>query len=313
MFKGSKFNILMLISFSILLVIVIYSFFSYDNNNKKIIKRNNEVTEMCKSNEDSDPEKLRFCKEVLESEPYKTDFLTTFSNVILVGSSNNFSISRLAVIIILFIVTPTIYHVCRYLKSGVIVNAVTRESFSKNKQRLFKYAYMPSLILPIIILIAFLISYLYSADLSVKNALETGTIPWGASTVNNPFWFVILYVLNILIHSVLFINISLCVARKYHNFFVSLILTYLVFLATEVLLEVGFGGILFTSILKMGDKMLMFNIMNMFSFNDTGGMLYSVIVPFTLMIITSGLVLLLYRNKERLIIDCSVEEQKEAV
>jgi hypothetical protein len=86
-----------------------------------------------------------------------------------------------------------------------------------------------------------------------------------------------------------------------------------VFLATEVLLEVGFGGILFTSILKMGDKMLMFNIMNMFSFNDTGGMLYSVIVPFTLMIITSGLVLLLYRNKERLIIDCSVEEQKEAV
>lgn len=312
MTKGSKFNILMFISFIFLFTIVIYSSYNYVKLNNNIIKKNNEVIEMCKNNQDDDLGKKEFCQRALSSKPYKTDFFTTFANIVTFGNDKySICLHSFGAIIILFIIVPSVYYVCRYLKSGAIVNEVTREAFNKNRLRLFKNAYKPVMILPIVILLAFLISYLYAPNFDASSAAQNGYVGWQLKTLSNPFLFMGVYLLNIFIHSVLFINLSMCVSRKYHNFFVSLILTYLVFLATEIFLEIGFGGILFTSILNMGDKMLMFNIMNLFALNDSGGMLYAVIVPFIIMVITSIVVMLLYKNKEKLIIDCEQENQEE--
>lgn len=312
--KNGKFRILKFISFAVLLSIVLYSTFGYIKHSKHIIDKNNEVIEMCKSEKNMIEEKEKFCKEVLVQKPYKPDFFAMVSNVITSGSDiRGICLQKYGFIMILFVIIPSIYYVCRYLKSGNIINEQTRESFEKSKRRLFKNAYSSALIIPSIVLIVFMISYCYTRNFDASVAIENGYIAWQKATVSNPALFMIIYLANIFIHSILYINIALCISRKHHNFFVATILSYLVFLATEIFLEVAIGGILMSSILHINDKMLMFNITNMFALNDTGGILHSVIVPFILMIITSIIVLKLYKDKESLIIDCYKNSEEEAI
>ena len=238
----------------------------------------------------------------------------TFSNIVIFGSAYyGIGLQSFAPVIILFIIIPVIYFVSRYFKSGIINYDLTRESFKKSKFKLFLNAYKPIIILPLIIIIAFLIGYLYAPNFNGEYSSVNGFIPWNATSVNNPFVFILLYIINIFIHSILYVNIALLILRKHHNFFAATILSYLCFLALEIFLEVGFGGILFTSVLNMPDKMIMFNIMNMFAFNDTNGVLSSVLISFILMVISFILIHLAYKNKESLIIDCTKNDSGEVI
>lgn len=310
MVKLNKFNILIIVSFLILLITLLCSLYDYDKVIINTKKANQEsIEKYCQGNY-KNTERKEFCENALAENSKELDFFTTFTNVVVfAGATGGIGIRSLSFVMILFVITPSLYYICRYLKSNVITNLSVRNNYKNNLFNFFCNAYKPVFILPLIGIIAVIICYLYAPNFEFLEAVKNGNLIWSSKSLNNLYLFLFLYIVNLLIHSVLYVNIALCVSRKYHNFFVSLILSFLVYLAIEVILEVGFGGILISSILKKYELMSLFNIMTMFTFNDSNGIGTCMIVPFILMIISSVIVALIYNNKEKLIISCEKENE----
>ncbi len=204
---------------------------------------------------------------------------------------------KYSIVIWLFLLIPALIPISRFLKNECIKNECTRDSFKNIKKRLWKKYYKYSFVFPAVVIFSFLICFLY------KRTIPTHAEYWNPETIKYPMLFFITYLLNIWIHCMLYLNIGLIVVRKYHHYFVSLMLSFLAILGLEVILEVGFGWIIVTLILH-ADYSVIFNIMNMMTFNDTCGFATCMIVPTIVMIFTSIMVYLCYRNKEKLIMDC---------
>lgn len=286
-----KKNYLFIISFLILLIMLSISFFKYINEQKDVKEHMQVVyNEICANVDYVGTEQEEFCLNVLSD---NKDFFYTFDEVM------HKSYFRIASELFLFITVPCLYFICKYLSSKVIKNDLTRMNYKKVKLKLFKEAYKSTLILPVITIIAIIICFIYCGSIT-PNAEG---ILWSAETLSRPYLFLIVYVLNMFFHSIIYVNVCLCVARKYHNYFIALILSFLSIFGLEIFLEIFLGGILFGVILNKKGGVL-FSIMNMITFNDTLGILPVIAFSLILALITTILVVLLYRNKEKLVIDC---------
>ncbi len=289
-----KNNFLEIISFLILLVLLIFNSYSFINNINEINKKNKEAYDYCLSINYKDSEYESYCNNVLSNQE-KVDFFTVLTNIVIFGYGN------ISYVLFLFITIPSLYYICKYLKNNFLKNELTRCNYKVIKKRLFKKAYLSAFILPTIIIISFIISYLYTGTFNADYAIKYSTTGWSANTLSKPILFIIVYVFNIFIHSLLYVNIGLLIVRKYNNYFIAVISSFLMFIGIEAILEILFNGIIFTSILKSswGHN---FNIINMLALNDQEGIYTSLIVPFILLIISYIALHILYNNKEKLVI-----------
>ena len=301
MLKLKKLNILGILSFLILLLLLCYNSYSFIQNRNSIDKSNQQTREFCLQHQDETEQYGDYCKGVLSNGEIQLDFYTTFTNIVVFGYSN------ISFVLFLFIVMPSLLYLSKCFKSGTIINELTRNSYKKTMLKAIKKAYMSVWIIPSIILISFIICALYTKVFDPAYAIKYGTVAWSESTMSNPILFMILYLLNMIIHSLLYINIGLIVVRKYHNYFVAVILSFLMFIGIEAFLEIAINGILFNSILKSEFGGL-FNIMNMLALKDYYGIIPTLSIPFIIAIISFFVVYTLYRNKEKLIIDCETNE-----
>ncbi len=297
----NKYNIIFFLSLSILLLILFYQSYVFIHNRNSILEKNKESLDFCSSIIYQDTEYQNYCELVLSNQSTKLDFFTMFTEVVVFGY-NSFSFT-----LYLFIIMPSILYICSYFKNKTIINDLTRINYKKVKTKIFKKAYKSILILPIIILFAYIICYLYTKNFDSTYAIINSSTGWSEYTLNHPLLFLTMYLLNVIIHSVLYINISLCVVRKYHNYFVAVILSFLVFIGIEAFLEIFLNGIIFTTIFN-SDFGIIFNIMNMISFNESCGIIISISVPFIITIISFLILNVLYKNKEKLITDCEKNE-----
>lgn len=129
---------------------------------------------------------------------------------------------------------------------------------------------------------------------------ELSLVPW--EHTSNIFMFILIYILNNLFTTLIYVNISLIVSRKYHNYFVSLILTFLSILGIQLFLEVVLNGLI-SGIMFKSDIGIIFNIINSVPFNDSCGIYYPILFTFIVLIITQVILHYSYKNKEKLIID----------
>ena len=58
---------------------------------------------------------------------------------------------------------------------------------------------------------------------------------------------------------------------------------------------------------------VIFNIMNMITFNDSYGMFFTILVPLILTIISFLVLIKLYKNKENLLIDCEKNDWNKEI
>ena len=240
---------------------------------------------------------IKFCKEVEKTPPYKIDFYSMFYSTYSQGY--NFMIF----IIFLLIIISSIRVVCPFLKNNILKNTLTRESYKKVIIKLFANAYKPALLLPFLTIVAFIICFIFTGNFDYNNAVQGNYVSWNASSLKSPFLFMITYILRIFIISLIYINISLLVCKKNHNFVVATILSYLCFIATEIILEVVFNTLIFTVLLKSGFGVVL-NILAIFTLFDQYGLAYSVLVPLIFFIITAIFVYIEYKDKEKLMIEC---------
>ncbi len=126
---------------------------------------------------------------------------------------------------------------------------------------------------------------------------------WRSNLIFKPVLFVFLYLINITIYSLSYINISLIVLRKQQNIIKAIILSVLVFVGIEVFLEIVVNGLIFGLVFK-SEVGNIFNIMNLLIFNINYGVSKLLIFTISFFLLTFILVLILYKNKEKLIIDC---------
>lgn len=292
---------LIICSTLILLSLFLLEFNSFVKNYELLqINTNIEIEKCLNSNAENDDYK-KFCDELLNQTKHPIDFYTIFGNTFV------YSFRNVSYFLFLFVSVPALLYISYYFKNRIIFTELTRKNYKDIKKSLFFHAYSSSLIIPFVAIIGILVCYMYTKTFDYSYAVYNSSSLWTVNTMKNSFLFIVLYILNIFFHSVLYINISLCVVRKYHNYFIALILSYLIFIATESILEIGFYGIIFTSLLKT-DFGYIFNIMNFMRFNDFHNVVFPIIVPFILMILSFIVLHMMYRNKEKFLYDIEKNE-----
>lgn len=301
MFKKIKSNLLVITSFLILLSILCYNSYNFIKNYNLISVKNEEAKTFCINSSYTGTEYQNYCEDILSKEDVPIDFYTMFADVTVLG------FGKISFALFLFIIIPALYYPCKYFKNKAIINSSTRSEYKKVIFNVLKKAYNSVWILFGIIIISIIICFCYTKTFNPAYSTLNSTIPWSEGTTSNAIVFILAYLFNVLVHSFLYINIGLCVTRKYHNYFVAVILSFLIYISIEAFLEIAINGILFTSILKSGFG-IVFNIMNMLAFNDSYGIILTIMVPFILMIVSFIFVYVLYKNKEKMIIECEKNE-----
>lgn len=295
--KVNIYNLLCIFSFVILLLILTFNVVGYIKNDRILRQDDNAARKYCDEIQIDDSVGLEKCKLINDTPIYKTDFYSMTYSVF----SQGFSVFTY---VIFFIITiPFVYAICNAYKNGVLTNLLTRKSYKGALITLFFDSAKTVFILPVIAIIAFIVCYLYTGNFDFNNALNGGFVSWSAQTMQSPVVFMFVYIFRVLCLSIGYLNIAFCVCKKQHNFFVASIVSYLIFIAIELFLELFCNVILLQGVFGT-DIGVVLNIISVFSLFDYYGLIYSLLIPFIVVLLTFGVVVNTYWNKESLLIEC---------
>ena len=291
-FNKNKYFILV---FIVIIGMIIYSFIDYDKFVKNYTNAIENTISECKIN--TIPERQEYCNNILKENinpkpGFYYNYFEIYSRLDFLEYGLFFSVT-----------IPIIYFITKTFKNRHIIYELTRETYKKFKTNLFKKAYLYSLILPLIILIILVATIIYSGGLTLNPYYdqEMNDIVVKAT---NPYFYVTTIVLRALILGIIYANIALIVSRKNHNFYIAVILSYLASVGTEIILEGVIGRLIFYEIFKIDSMMIYINIVNILSLNLEKGYLCIYLPLILILVVSTFIAKLMYKNKEKLIIDC---------
>ena len=206
-------------------------------------------------------------------------------------------------ILIFFVVISSTYYISKYLKNNILSNDLTRQSYKKIKTKLLICSWLPALVIPIISIFKLIVFYVMTKNFDYSASV----IMWQESSLSNVGLFFISYILISLFDSLIYSNISLIVIRKKNNFILSSLLSYLVIIGVELFLEIVVNMLICTNIFH-SEIGVVFNIINFGCFNDSYGIFIPLVVSIVIFFITLIIVCLIYKNKEKVIIDCEIND-----
>lgn len=298
MFKFLKRNL-----FVIMFIIVVFGYVFNGisksvNEFQQIDKRKENIALKCETdlsdeNNSYSDNYIKYCENILSYKDDKFSFYNYLSDM---------AIEKCGLVVgylgLLVILVPALYYVCRLLKNGYIVNYLTRKNYLSFLKCLFGKAYRFVWILPLIAIIMICVSLKYGV---IQNNTNTLTL-WMSDITNNIYLFIILYLINIFMYSCMFINLGLIVARYQNNYFLSLVLSYVIFFGLELFLELFSASGVCNVFFKDYCGGSFFNIMDAFTFNDAYGVSSVMLFSFVMLVISFVGVFLAYRNQEKLVI-----------
>ena len=304
--KFLKNNWLLLIFIIAGVFLVFYSYVFNENNIKNENKNYDDLKQVCLTNE------LYFnsevCNEVMSGNYQITsqNFYVKFNNL----TSSELANLNYLVFLVLFVIS--IYKVNNYFESKVSLLMLKREDYSKFIKTIISKMYRYVWIFPLLMLLIIGVCCI-NANFDISIPLATG-IDFGETLMKSPILFILLYILNLLLLSSFFINISLMVVRKQHNYFLAVIESFLVIIGIELFMEEVVYQLFFNLLLKDYDTGLLFNIINPITFRvgECGGVARLLIFSFLCFLISAIGVMFIYHNKEKLVIDCEKNKDKEA-
>lgn len=268
------------------------------NEFQQIDKRKENIALKCETdlsdeNNSYSDNYIKYCENILSYKDDKFSFYNYLSDM---------AIEKCGLVVgylgLLVVLVPALYYVCRLLKNGYIVNYLTRKNYLSFLKCLFGKAYRFVWILPLIAIIMICVSLKYGV---IQNNTNTLTL-WMSDITNNIYLFIILYLINIFMYSCMFINLGLIVARYQNNYFLSLVLSYVIFFGLELFLELFSASGVCNVFFKDYCGGSFFNIMDAFTFNDAYGVSSVMLFSFVMLVISFVGVFLAYRNQEKLVI-----------
>ena len=297
-FKFLKRNLFVIIFIIVVFGYVFNGIGKSVNEFQQIDKRKENMALKCEtdlSNENNSysDNYIKYCENILSYKDDKFSFYNYLSDM---------TIEKCGLVVgylgLLVVLVPALYYVCRLLKNGYIVNYLTRKNYLSFLKCLFGKAYRFVWILPLIAIIMICVSLKYGV---IQNNTNTLTL-WMSDITNNIYLFIILYLINIFMYSCMFINLGLIVARYQNNYFLSLVLSYVIFFGIELFLELFSASSLCNVFFKDYCGGSFFNIMDAFTFNDAYGVSSVMLFSFVMLVISFVGVFLAYRNQEKLVI-----------
>ena len=295
-FRKHIFTLIFIIFMLTTFIIGVIKFNNWKESSRQDMLVEIEKCEKLNGNYVSDDQK-NFCERLFTSKDdediayffamvYVEDFIPLSSNLIL----------------ILFVVISSCFYISKYLKNNILTNDLTREKYNRIKLKLFISSWIPALVIPCMLLIRLIVYYLMTKNFDY----DVGASMWQIDTVSNIGLFFSAYLLIALFDSLIYANICLIVTRKKHNFILATILSCLIITGLELFLEI-FGNLICTYIFKSGMG-IVFNIINFGHFNDSYGLLIPTMVSLTIFAITLIVVNILYKDKEKLLMDCEAND-----
>lgn len=294
--KFIKENALYILSLVLLIIIVISSSINYIKNEEKRIAYEKSKVDFCNTldlNLEANKKYASYCESINDFDK-KNDFFSTLAFGGLDGLRKN------QLYIFLFIAVPTLAYICRYLKSKTIQDDLQNKDNKEMIHTILKKSYKYATIIPIVVLLAFIISYIYNGNFNYIS--EYVKCSWEESTMNHPYIFSTLFILRTVFYSIFYVNICLSIARKQHNFIISLILSYLTLFCIQIFFEVILA--LIPSIIFKSEFGLIFTAMGIIDYQDAFGVIYPFLFSIVIAIISTIIVYYLYKDKEKISIDC---------
>lgn len=298
MFKFLKRNLFVIVFIIVVFGYVFNGISKSVNEFQQIDKRKENIALKCETdlsdeNNSYSDNYIKYCENILSYKDDKFSFYNYLSDM---------AIEKCGLVVgylgLLVVLVPALYYVCRLLKNGYIVNYLTRKNYLSFLKCLFGKAYRFVWILPLIAIIMICVSLKYGV---IQNNTNTLTL-WMSDITNNIYLFIILYLINIFMYSCMFINLGLIVARYQNNYFLSLVLSYVIFFGLELFLELFSASGVCNVFFKDYCGGSFFNIMDAFTFNDAYGVSSVMLFSFVMLVISFVGVFLAYRNQEKLVI-----------
>lgn len=216
-----------------------------------------EIQEKCKLN----PNTMQNCQYYIEKDYQEPSVFVEFSQAM--QGDGFYHLQILAPLIIIIVAVSKIHS---KLKTGYLKNELQRMSYKTWWQKNLKEVLSVIWILPVFVIIVFLICYFETGNLraptlsTCHEEVMNGTIEKVCSGEGLTFlygerWIPILptfsfiFLLNIILNSIFYVNLSLLAIRKNKNVVVSIIVGYLTYIVCNLFLEVLVGGLLFSKTL----------------------------------------------------------------
>lgn len=215
------------------------------------------------------------------------------------------NLSYLQILAPLFIMVPATYHFHRELHTGTIKNYLTRIKYNEYIKNKYREALTNIWLLPIFSFVILITCCLLTKSISFGSGYEL--YDWISSPdskyINNLPLFMITYPIVLLIHSILYVNISLIYCKKNSNFLVTIILSYLTFIALDIFMETFIGNFLLARILNIHDITDSLNLFNIWIYDNVISLPFMIIYSCLLVISSLFIVFIKYKDKEGVIIE----------
>lgn len=260
------------INYLTLIIFILCSFFVLKADYKiykqeKIFQNNIEKKiEYCNSNSNNiSEEESKTCQKLINGDyNLKKEFYEKL-NDILGWNLNYFNIIASLILFVL-----ALYSITKIFESKIALLMLKRQKYSSFLVYIFKKAYKYILFWPFIFLLIVIVCLrgtIFDPIISIDSVI------WEINLMSKPILFIFLYILNIMFYSAFYLNIALIVARYKHNYPISVILSFLSVIAIELFLEIVINDFLFAKLFHNYSLGLLFNIINLFTFNtsEVGG------------------------------------------
>lgn len=237
-----------------------------------------------------------WCEEVIKNKDVELDFYTVFADTL------TWQVQYINYFAFLIVVVPTMIKVCKILKNKQIINSNSRESYHAFLKKLLKKAYQYIWVLALLSLIM-MIPIMMNTSLNPEYAIINSHGMWQSNIIYHPVLFVIAYLINVTLYSMIFIHIALLVARKQQKTIPCILISYILYLAIELFLETIVRLIIIRGVFH-SELGMIFNILNVFGMNDLYGVGPLLLINLCMVLVSFGLVYLAYKNKEKFVIQC---------
>jgi hypothetical protein len=288
--KFLKRNAAIFIALAVLIIPVIICGITIKQKYNYEVQNHTQYVEIYKKFHEEHPE----ASSIQLKDPYIMDTYSMFSYIFM--SSFLRPLKYVFPILIMFAGSFFFY---RKFKSGFFKHEQMREKYSKSMFKAILNSQKSAVIVPIFLIVTLLICYIVSGHFDFKKTAEYYNYPyvftefWG----NVPLYFAV-FILNLTMQGMFFINITLIYTKKCDNYFVMLTLSFLTYIMVWVLSEVLIGGLVVNMFNLPSYYTMSLALSNFWFYEDIISLPFMIIYAFTLLLISSLAVYLTYHKKE---------------
>ena len=209
----------------IIVIIVIVSIIFLNGGYKSLQEYKGYVNadqQLIKECEKEGTNQKEWCEEAIKNKDVELDFYTVFADAL------TWQVQYIYYFAFLIVVIPTMIKVCKKLKYKQIINSNSRESYHSFLKKLLKTAYQYIWVLALLSLIM-MIPIMMNTSLNPEYAIIKSHGMWQSNIIYHPVLFVISYLINVILYSMIFVHIALLVARKQQKTIPCILFSYVLY------------------------------------------------------------------------------------